>query len=104
MLQKAGLKHLPKLERSNGRLMNNSVALLALAPLALGAAAQPALIHVPVPPLVFVAAAAILALLLTIGNLPLGGRRPLVFVVVLALLAVGDRRSRPFPVRHQAGQ
>ena len=69
------------------RLTNRLLALLALALLALGAAAQLALIHAPVPPLVFVAAAAILALLLTIGNLPLGARRPLVFVVVLALLA-----------------
>ena len=69
------------------RLTNQLLALLALALLALGAAAQLALIHAPVPPFVFVAAAAILALLLTIGNLPLGARRPLVFVVVLALLA-----------------
>jgi membrane fusion protein (multidrug efflux system) len=67
--------------------MNRLVALLALALLALGAAAQLALIHAPVPPLVFVAIAIILALLLVLRNLPLGARRPIVFVVTLALLA-----------------
>jgi membrane fusion protein, multidrug efflux system len=67
--------------------MNRLVALLALALLALGAAAQLALIHAPVPPLVFVAIAIILALFLVLRNLPLGARRPIVFVVTLALLA-----------------
>ena len=69
------------------RPTNRLLALLALALLALGAAAQLALIHAPVPPLVFVAGAAILALLLVLRNLPLGARRPIVFLVVLALLA-----------------
>ena len=69
------------------RPTNRLLALLALALLALGAGAQLALIHAPVPPLVFVAGAAILALLLVLRNLPLGARRPVVFLVVLALLA-----------------
>jgi membrane fusion protein, multidrug efflux system len=69
------------------RPTNRLLALLALVLLALGAAAQLALIHAPVPPLVFVAVAAILALFLVLGNLPLGARRPVVFVVTLALLA-----------------
>ena len=69
------------------RLTNRLLVLLALALLALGAAAQLALIHVPVPPLVFVAAAAICALLLALRNLPLRARRPVVFLVALVLLA-----------------
>ena len=69
------------------RPTNRLLALLALALLALGAAAQLALIRAPVSPLVFVAVAAILALFLSLRNLPLGGRRPIVFVVTLALLA-----------------
>ena len=84
------------------RLTNRLLILLALALLALGAAAQFALIHVPVPPLAFVAAGAILALLLVIARLPLGARRPVVFLVTLALLGGVDRRARLFPVRHQA--
>ncbi len=66
------------------RPTNRLLALLALALLALGAGAQLALIHPPVPPLVFVAGAAIVALLLVLRNLPLGARRPVVFLVVLA--------------------
>ena len=50
------------------RLTNRLLVLLALALLALGAAAQFALIHAPVPPLVFVAAAAILGLLLVLRS------------------------------------
>jgi membrane fusion protein, multidrug efflux system len=69
------------------RPTNRLLALLALVLLALGAAAQLALIHAPVPPLVLIAVAAILALLLVLRNLPLGARRPVVFVVTLALLA-----------------
>ena len=69
------------------RPTNRLLALLALALLALGAGAQLALIHAPVPPLVFVAGAVIVALLLVLRNLPLGARRPVVFLVVLALLA-----------------
>jgi membrane fusion protein, multidrug efflux system len=60
---------------------------LVLALLALGAAAQLALFHAPVPPLVFVAVAAVLALFLVLRNIPLGARRPVVFLVTLALLA-----------------
>ena len=68
------------------RLTNRLLVLLALALLALGAGAQLALIHVPVPPLVFVAAAVICALLLALRNLPLRARRPVVFLVALILL------------------
>jgi membrane fusion protein, multidrug efflux system len=70
-----------------GRLTNRLLVFLALALLALGAAAQLALIHVPASPLVFVAAAAICALLLGLRNLPVGSRRPIVFFVALVLLA-----------------
>jgi membrane fusion protein, multidrug efflux system len=69
------------------RLTNRLLILLALALLALGAAAQLALIHVPVPPLVFIAAGAILGLLLAIARLPLVARRPVVFLLTLAFLA-----------------
>jgi membrane fusion protein, multidrug efflux system len=69
------------------RLINRLMILLALALLALGAAAQFALIHVSLPPLALVAGAAVLALLFAIGNLPLGARRGLVFLVTLAVLA-----------------
>jgi membrane fusion protein, multidrug efflux system len=69
------------------RPTNRLLALLALALLAVGAGAQLALIHAPAPPLVFVAAAAILALFLVLRSLPLGARRPVVFVFALALLA-----------------
>jgi RND family efflux transporter MFP subunit len=60
--------------------------LLALAALALGAGAQFALFHAPVPPLAFGAAATAFAALLVIRVLPLKIRRPVVFLVVLALL------------------
>jgi membrane fusion protein, multidrug efflux system len=69
------------------RLTNRILIFLALALIALGAAAQLALIHVPVPPLAFVAAGAILGLLLIVARLPLAARRPIVFLVVLVLLA-----------------
>ena len=69
------------------RPKNRLLVLLALALLALGAGVQFALIHAPVPPLVFGAAAAIVALVLVLRNLPLGARRPVVFLVALALLA-----------------
>src|SRR6202451_2465584 len=48
------------------RLTNRLSILLALALLALGAAARFALVHTPVPPLVFVAGGAVLGLLLLI--------------------------------------
>ena len=69
------------------RPTNRLLVLLALALLALGAGVQFALIQAPVPPLVFGAAAAIVALVLVLRNLPLGARRPVVFLVALALLA-----------------
>ncbi|HEY1864838.1 MAG TPA: efflux RND transporter periplasmic adaptor subunit, partial [Roseiarcus sp.] len=69
------------------RAANRLLVLLVLALLALGAAARFALIHTPVPPLAFGAAGAILALVLVLARLPLAARRPIVFVVVLALLA-----------------
>ena len=78
------------------RLTNRLLIVLALALLALGAAAQLALIHTPVPPLAFGAAGIILALLLVLARLPLVARRPIVFVVTLALLAAltgGFQRS-----------
>jgi membrane fusion protein (multidrug efflux system) len=69
------------------RLTNRLLIVLALALLAVGAAAQFHLIHVPAPSLVFVAAGAILGLLLILARLPLAARRPIVFLVTLALLA-----------------
>ncbi len=69
------------------RLTNRLLVLLALALLALGAAAQFALIHLPIPPLALLAAGAVLALLLIIARLPLGARRPVVFLVTLLVLA-----------------
>jgi len=69
------------------RFTNWLLFLLAVALLALGAAAQLALIHTPFPPLAFGAAAAVFAALLIIRSLPLKARRPVVFVVALALLA-----------------
>ena len=68
------------------RPTNRLWILLAVALLALGVAARLALIRLPVPPLVLIGAAAILGLLLVLRNLPLGVRRPVVFVVTLALL------------------
>jgi membrane fusion protein, multidrug efflux system len=68
------------------RLMNRLLILLALALLALGAAAQLALIHTPVPPLVFIVGGMILGLLLVLAKLPLVARRPIVFLITLALL------------------
>jgi membrane fusion protein, multidrug efflux system len=69
------------------RPTNRLWILLAVALLALGVAAQLALIRLPIPPLVFIAAAAILGLLLLLRSLPLGVRRPAVFLVTLAVLA-----------------
>jgi membrane fusion protein, multidrug efflux system len=69
------------------RFTNWLLSLLALAMLALAAAAELALVHVPYPPLAFAVAAAVFAALLGIRSLPLRARRPVVFVVALALLA-----------------
>ena len=68
------------------RFINWLLFLLALALAAAGAAAQLGRLHAPFPPLAFGAAAAVFALLLIIRLLPLGAKRPVVFVVVLALL------------------
>src|SRR5579863_5788377 len=87
MLQKAPLEPRPARNGAMRRLTNRLLILLALALLAVAAAAQFGLIHVSLPPLVFVAGAAVLALFFAIGALPLGARRGLVFVVTLAVLA-----------------
>src|SRR5277367_6031364 len=68
------------------RFTNWLLFLLAVALAALGAATELALVRAPVPPLAFAGAAALLALLLVIRVLPLRVRRPVVFVVALALL------------------
>ena len=68
------------------RFINWLLFLLAIALAALGAAAQFGLVHAPVPPLAFAAAAAVFAALLVIRSLPLKVRRPVVFVVTLAVL------------------
>src|SRR5271165_5212724 len=68
------------------RFINWLLFLLALALAAFGAAAQLGLVHAPFPPLAFGAAAAVFALLLIIRLLPLRAKRPVVFVVALALL------------------
>jgi RND family efflux transporter MFP subunit len=60
---------------------------LALAGAALGAAGQLASIRTPVPPLAFYVIAALCAGLLVIRTLPLKARRPVVFLVVLAVIA-----------------
>jgi RND family efflux transporter MFP subunit len=88
MLQKARLENPAQIgSRAMRRPKNRLLALLALALLALGVGAQLALIRAPVPPLVFIGAAAILALFLVLRSLPLGARRPVVFLVTLGLLA-----------------
>ena len=69
------------------RLTNWLLVFLALALLALGVGARLGLIPVPVPPLFFVAGAAVCALLLGLRNLPTRARRPVVFLVALVLLA-----------------
>ena len=69
------------------RYINWLLLLLAVALAALGAAAQLGLVHAPFPALAFGAAAAIFAALFIIRGLPLKVRRPVVFVVALALLA-----------------
>src|SRR5208337_3619457 len=60
--------------------------LLALAALALGVAERLGYLHLPAPPLALGVAAAVLAALLAIRSLPLGVRRPVVFLVTFALL------------------
>ncbi len=61
--------------------------LLTLAALALGLAAKGGFVHAPASPIAFGVAAAVFASLLAIRALPLGIRRPVVFLVTLAALA-----------------
>ena len=68
-------------------LTNWLLLLLALTLAAVGVAAQLGLIHAPFPPVAFGAAAAVFAALIAIRALPLGARRPVVFLVALVLLA-----------------
>ena len=68
------------------RVTNWLLFLLALAALAVGLAAKGGFVHVPVSPIAFGVAAAAFAALLAIRALPLGVRRPVVFVVTLAAL------------------
>jgi membrane fusion protein, multidrug efflux system len=69
------------------RAFNWLLLFLAVGALAAGAAAQLHLLHTALPPIAFVVAAAVFAALLGIRFLPLGVRRPVVFVVTLAALA-----------------
>ncbi len=69
------------------RVTNWLLLLLALAALALGLAAKGGFVHAPVSPIALWVAAAVFAGLLAIRGLPLGVRRPVVFVVTFAALA-----------------
>src|SRR6516164_6990475 len=80
MLQKARLETRPNRNGAMRRPTNRLLMLLALALLAVGMAAQFALFRSPVPAPVFVAGAAMLAFVYALRTLPLGARRPIVFV------------------------
>ena len=69
------------------RVINWVLLVLALAALAVGALVQTGLVHLAAPPLAFGVAAAVFVALLAIRSLPLNARRPVVFLVTLALLA-----------------
>jgi RND family efflux transporter MFP subunit len=69
------------------RVTNWLLFLLAAAAIGLGVAEREGLAHPPVPPVALGVAAAALAALVAIRALPLKVRRPVVFVVTLALLA-----------------
>jgi RND family efflux transporter MFP subunit len=69
------------------RVVNWVLLVLALAALATGAAVRMGLLHLAVPPVAFGVAAAVFVALLAIRSLPLRVRRPVVFLVTLALLA-----------------
>jgi len=69
------------------RIINWILLALALAALALGALAQTGVLHSPAPPIAFGVAAGVFVALLAIRSLPLGVRRPVVFLVTLVLLA-----------------
>ncbi len=68
------------------RVTNWVLFLVALAALALGVAERLGFLHLSAPPLALGAAAAVFAALLAIRSLPLGIRRPVVFLVTFALL------------------
>ncbi len=68
------------------RVTNWLLFLLAAASLALGVAERLGFLHLPAPPIAFGVAAGVLAALLAIRSLPLEVRRPVVFLVTLALL------------------
>lgn len=68
------------------RVTNWVLLVLAIAALILGFLAQRGLFHASAPPLAFGVAAAVFAALLAIRSLPLNIRRPVVFLVTLALL------------------
>ena len=62
------------------------LAALAVAALVFGLLAQRGVFHAPAPPLAFGVAAAVFVALIVIRSLPLGVRRPVVFLVALALI------------------
>ncbi len=68
------------------RVISWLLFLLALVALALGVAELLGFLHLSAPPLAFGVAAAVFAALLAIRSLPLKVRRPIVFLVTLALL------------------
>jgi RND family efflux transporter MFP subunit len=69
------------------RVINWVLLVLALAALTAGAAVRMGLLHLAAPPVAFGVAAAVFVALLAIRSLPLHVRRPVVFLVTLALLA-----------------
>jgi membrane fusion protein, multidrug efflux system len=69
------------------RFINWLLFLLALGLAALGAAVELGRLRVSTPPFAFWAAAALFALIFVVRVLPLGARRPVVFMAALAILA-----------------
>ncbi len=69
------------------RVIDWILLVLALASLAAGVAAKAGVLHTPVQPIAFGAAAAVFAFLLLIRALPLRARRVAIFLTVLVLLA-----------------
>ncbi len=69
------------------RVINWVLLVLALAALAVGASVRMGLLHLAAPPIAFGVAAAVFVALIAIRSLPLNVRRPVVFMVTLALLA-----------------
>jgi RND family efflux transporter MFP subunit len=68
------------------RVTNWVLLVLAIAALVLGLLAQRGVLQTPAPPIAFGAAAAVFVALLAIRSLPLNIRRPVVFLVTLALI------------------